>query len=125
MENTPRIPVAPHVGLPYEVHGNTGRVPIRAFPVHFEGGPGTEVEFHGYWVHPTSDLKVQVPVFEHGFYPKLSHTEEEIRRNIQMRAVTIPSLASLRQSGYNFERAAFLSEINVDTKFQTNLDKWF
>jgi hypothetical protein len=81
-----------------------------------------ELQLHGFWCRSTQNAKVQVPIFAHEFYPKLGHTPDEIKRNIQTREVIIPSLASLRQSGYNVDRVAFITEINVHFRHEKNLN---
>lgn len=79
-----------------------------AAPADFKGG---DFELHGFWLHPNRRLTVEVPIFQHGFYPKLEHTDLDIERQIQYRMVQMPSLADLRGSGIAAEKAVFVAEV--------------
>lgn len=84
-------------------------------PVVFDGGQ--YMELHGYWVSDTKEIRVDVPIFEHAYYPKISATDTEVRQNITHRSVTVPSLSTLRANGINADRAVFVAEVVVHPRF--------
>lgn len=86
-----------------------------ARPVRFEGG--TEMELHGYWIPEKQDARVEVPIFQHAFYPTLKHTDLDVKQNITYRSVTLPSLSTLRAHGIEAERAVFVAEVVVHPRY--------
>ena len=84
----------------------------------FKGGD--EFEIHGYWMHPTRRALVEVPIFQHAFYPTLKHTQLDIEQNISYRTVTVPSLADLHGSGIEAEKGIFVAEIYTHPRYIKN-----
>jgi hypothetical protein len=85
-----------------------------AVPAHFEGG---DFDLNGFFMHPTRRLTVHVPVFQHGFYPKLDHTDLDIERAIVKRQVTIPSMNDLRKAGIHTDSAVYVAEVWVHPRY--------
>jgi len=75
----------------------------------FEGGDAFKL--NGYWMHPTRRAQVEVPIFQHAFYPKLDHTDLDVQQNITYRNIIVPSIADLHQAGIRAEKAIFVAEI--------------
>jgi hypothetical protein len=88
-----------------------------ARPADFEGA---DFSLRGFWIHPTRRLTVEVPILQHGFYPKLDHTDLDIERQVQYRMVQMPSLSDLRKAGIEADQAAFIAEIWVHPRYIKN-----
>jgi len=86
-----------------------------ARPVRFEGG--SDMELHGYWLPEDKQALVEVPIFQHAFYPTHAHTDLDVRQNVTYRSVTIPSLSTLRAHGIEAERAVFVAEVVVHPRY--------
>jgi len=74
---------------------------------------GTDLVLRGYWLHDKQPIRVEVPIFQHAFHPKISHTDLDVRQNISYRAIVLPSMSDLRAHGINAERAAVIVETVV------------
>lgn len=96
--------------VPVSHSGQGGAVP-------FDFNAGSEYAVFGFHMHPTRRIAVQVPVFDHGFYPKLDHTQHEIDGEVQQRQVIMPSLADLRAAGINAEHAIYAADIHVHPRY--------
>jgi hypothetical protein len=84
-------------------------------PVTYDGG--NDMQLHGYYLPAKADLQVNVPIFQHAFYPKLGHTDLDIKQNITKRLVRVPSLATLRAHGIEAEKAIFVAEVVVHPRY--------
>ena len=85
-----------------------------ARPANFQS---TDMELHGYWLPEKQDARVEVPIFQHAFYPTLKHTDLDIKQNISYRPVVLPSLSTLRAHGIEAERAVFVAEVAVHPRY--------
>jgi len=74
---------------------------------------GTDLVLRGYWLHESQPIRVEVPIFQHAFNPKLAHTDLDIRQNISYRTIVLPSMSELRSHGITVERAAVIVETVV------------
>jgi len=83
--------------------------------VVFDGGQ--HMELHGYWIPENRDLTIDVPIFQHAYYPKISDTDLDVKQNIAYRMVTVPSLSKLRASGIKVDRAMFVAEVVVHPRY--------
>jgi len=81
---------------------------------------GTDLTLRGYKLHPTKRVRVEVPIFQHAFYPKLDHTELDIRQNITYRMIELPSVHELRMHGIDCEKAAVIAEVSVHPRHIKN-----
>lgn len=83
--------------------------------VVFDGGQ--HMELHGYWIPDNRDLTIEVPIFQHAYYPKISDTDLDVKQNITYRMVTVPSLSKLRANGIQADRAMFVAEVVVHPRY--------
>jgi len=79
-----------------------------------------DMMLRGYWMNEKSPITVEVPIFPHGYYPKLGATEHEVRANIEYRRVTVPSVSEIRQHGVDVQQAFFVAEVVVDRRHIKN-----
>jgi hypothetical protein len=84
----------------------------------FDGGESFSL--HGYWMHPSRRANVEVPIFQHEFYPKLDHTELDIKQNVTYREVVVPSIAELHQAGIEVDKAIFVAEVSIHPRYIKN-----
>jgi len=91
------------------------KVPTTGAPIgglrraDFKGGD--DFELHGYWMHPTRRANVEVPIFQHEFYPTLAHTDLDVQQNISYRTVIVPSITDLHNAGIQADKAIFIAEV--------------
>jgi hypothetical protein len=78
---------------------------------------GNDMRLHGYWLNDTRPVMVEVPIFQHAFYPKLDHTDLDIKQNLTYRTVKVPSMAELRANGIDTTRAVFVAEVVVHPRY--------
>ena len=81
---------------------------------------GTDLIIRGYWAHPRQELTVELPLLQHGFYPKLDHTPTDIKQHIIIRRITLPSVLDMEKAGYQVDNIIIITEINVHPKNQKN-----
>lgn len=81
-----------------------------------------DLQLYGYWADAHRDLRVQVPILDHGYYPRLDHTPLTVRQHITTRPVIIPSISSLVKNGYDVDRIIVLTEIIPHPKHEKNLN---
>lgn len=81
----------------------------------FKGGDSFAL--NGYWMHPTRRGSIEVPIFQHEFYPKLDHTALDIKQNIDYRTVIVPSVADLHAAGIETDKAIFVAEVSVHPRY--------
>jgi len=74
----------------------------------------------GFWAHPTKAVAVKVPLLSHGYYPRIDHTPDVVARHSILKPVIIPSVATMRENGYDVERVAFITEILVPARHEKN-----
>lgn len=74
---------------------------------------GIDLVLRGYWLHESQSIRVEVPIFQHAFHPKISHTDLDVRQNVTYRAIVLPSMSTLREHGINAEKAAIIVETVV------------
>lgn len=103
-------------------------MPIRAQKQISHGAPisglvradfkgGDSFELHGYWMHPTRRANIEVPIFQHAFYPTLDQTDLDIKQNIDYRNVIVPSISDLRQAGIEVDKAIFVAEVYTHPRY--------
>jgi len=85
---------------------------------------GTDLTLRGSWLHPTKKIRIEVPIFQHAFYPKKDHTDLDIRQNVTYRMIELPSVHELRMHGIDAEKAAVISEVSVHPRHIKN-DNYF
>lgn len=106
-------------------------MPIKARKVVSQGKPiggliradfeaGESFSLNGYWMHPTRQANVEVPIFQHEFYPKLDHTDLDIKQNVSYRTVVVPSIAELHQAGIEADKAIFVAEVVIHPRYIKN-----
>ena len=81
---------------------------------------GDEMAIDVVHLHPTKRTQTYIPIFPHGFYPKLSHTEYEIRQNVTSRLVTLPSLNELRAHGIDVDNAMVAVQVLLNPRHIKN-----
>lgn len=86
----------------------------------FDFGAEGEYRVFGFHMHPRQRLQVEVPIFDHGFYPKLDHTPTDIKQEIKYRMVQMPSLADLRKAGVDAARAIYAADIQAHPRYIKN-----
>lgn len=79
-----------------------------------------EFELHAYWMHPTRRASVEVPIFQHAFYPTLDMTDTDISQNIDYRQVIVPSIADLHAAGIETDKAIFVAEVWTHPRYIKN-----
>lgn len=103
-------------------------MPIRAQKQISHGAPinglvradfkgGDSFELHGYWMHPTRRANVEVPIFQHEYYPTLAQTDLDVKQNIDYRNVVVPSIADLQQAGIEVDKAIFVAEVYTHPRY--------
>lgn len=79
-----------------------------------------DVKVRGFWLDTNHPITVDVPIFPHGYYPKLTDTEHEVRANITHRRVEVPSVAELQRHGIDVFQAIFIADVIVKERHIKN-----
>lgn len=82
---------------------------------NFKGGESFEL--NGYWMHPSRRANIEVPIFQHAFYPTLKMTDMDVEKNIDYRNVVVPSIADLHRAGIEADKAVFVAETWIHPRY--------
>jgi hypothetical protein len=79
-----------------------------------------DLTLRGYELHPSKRVRVEVPIFQHAFYPKKSHTLLDIQQNVTYRMIELPSIHELQMHGIDVNKAAVIGEVSVHPRHIKN-----